>query len=579
MQVFPSILVRVLSRWVASALVIWVGILSSAQPVTAAELAHSLGGVIVYDQSGLGAEHAVVVPYTSYEEFSQTLTIVQPSTQERRLFRHQVIALIPFPNLQSNRTSELDFKDLQDEVAKMREVSKASPNAREVLEPLITEAEAFLTERDADMHFVGGKWVEAGSYGPPKPLIIRTLSGKVYRNVSIQRLRPESIRIIHGTGVANIPVKDLSASELNKLRYDPDRFLVTRKEPVKEEWSLPVDTSWKPTSIQDVERCVVLIETDSGTGSGFLCHHGKHTYIYTNAHVVAAAKDMKMRDKNGTRYTDVLWLEAAAEGFANGDLVRFRLKKPRAHALRMTLDPEAVETGQKVHAIGNSEGTGVIVSIAGEINGVGPDKLEISANIVSGNSGGPIVDAETFEVIGVSTYLTRSREDIWTEGTEFDKVRRFGLRPNQVQSWETYSPEVFANQGHYINLLFDNVLSMMLLQYFEYGTNGVYFNRHLNMEGRWKLGDLLDLQAHNPVIKGLFDLDASLKTTSQFSRSAIISQYTTFLGGALQDVKDQRVAASKNDWAWFFQSTVDDTKLIDVHKELERDLEKFIKSL
>ena len=118
------------------------------------------------------------------------------------------------------------------------------------------------------------------------------------------------------------------------------------------------------------------------------------------------------------------------------DLARFpvNLKEGETAYEIASVDPSNFTT-QNVVAYGNSLGGDVITSLPGTIVGLGNDRLEISCEIVPGNSGGPVVLADSRKVVGVSTYLTDGRLDIWSATTKFSSVRRFATRPDKVTKW------------------------------------------------------------------------------------------------------------------------------------------------
>jgi hypothetical protein len=90
---------------------------------------------------------------------------------------------------------------------------------------------------------------------------------------------------------------------------------------------------------------------------------------------------------------------------------------------------------------GNSLGSGVATELKGRILGVGPEKIEVDAEFVRGNSGSPILDAQG-QVIGVATYVTRTAPgtDWVADNTRFTLTRRFGLRLDKT-TWVKVMPD------------------------------------------------------------------------------------------------------------------------------------------
>ena len=98
-----------------------------------------------------------------------------------------------------------------------------------------------------------------------------------------------------------------------------------------------------------------------------------------------------------------------------------RLRRPRHHtpgaprgpATPLELDQSriSVKIGDAIVVLGNSGGGGVVTKLEGKLVGIGPDRIEVSAEFIPGNSGSPIIHVPTGKVIGIATYLTRRYEE------------------------------------------------------------------------------------------------------------------------------------------------------------------------
>ena len=94
--------------------------------------------------------------------------------------------------------------------------------------------------------------------------------------------------------------------------------------------------------------------------------------------------------------------------------------------------------GDEVVVVGNSEGAGVIREIPGRVIGIGPDRIEVDAQFVSGNSGSPILLKSTGRVIGIATFMQIPRGGAGTNSPlSLNEVRRFGYRLDTVAKWIT----------------------------------------------------------------------------------------------------------------------------------------------
>ena len=145
-------------------------------------------------------------------------------------------------------------------------------------------------------------------------------------------------------------------------------------------------------------------------GSGFFFDNG---YVLTNAHVVFAnvyeeanvipAKSVSLNFKGGQRQSaEVVYSDI------EGDmaLLKTALSCPKvAHIAK-----KMPETGEAIFAVGNSAGEGMCILegiVADQLRKVeGLDFMMISANIVGGNSGGPIFSNKG-EVVGIVTLGSR----------------------------------------------------------------------------------------------------------------------------------------------------------------------------
>lgn len=165
-----------------------------------------------------------------------------------------------------------------------------------------------------------------------------------------------------------------------------------------------------------------IVEGETGCGSGFIAaSNDGNKYFYTNKHVVEGQKKISVRLLNGGKVA--LGVFQYAEGL---DIVRFSVDDTYAS---LAIIDDVPSIGDKIFVVGNSTGAGVVTEESGAVLGVGPDRIEVSAKFVPGNSGSPILD-EHGNVIGIATYAAIfAYEDDWRfAGTRYANVRRFALR-------------------------------------------------------------------------------------------------------------------------------------------------------
>ncbi|RBP46493.1 trypsin-like peptidase [Roseimicrobium gellanilyticum] len=276
------------------------------------------------------------------------------------------------------------------------------------------------------------------------------VGSKVFTNATVLSVTEQGVKIAHDAGVSLLAFEHLP--EVWKGKYTPPKKQespsspATVAPPVQPAAPAQPGVSGAVVSSFDPQH-LVFIKTDKGVGSGFIAKADKITYVYTNAHVLCgepgsfATKIESITTAAGKKLAlpvDLELSETFDPNAPNGleDLARFEVVVEATSGLYEIGKADSVpELNKEVIAYGNSLGGSVITGLDGKIVGVGTDRIEIDCEIVPGNSGGPVVLGGTKTILGVSTYLTDGKRDIWAKGTTFEKVRRFAIRPEQVTKW------------------------------------------------------------------------------------------------------------------------------------------------
>lgn len=177
-------------------------------------------------------------------------------------------------------------------------------------------------------------------------------------------------------------------------------------------------------------QAMIIVEGDEGRGSGFVVKMNGKTYLITNSHVVRGNRNVRFKDlHNDELATGPLEIAEKA------DAVRATVTGV-TEALELEPQVDKVKIGDEVIVAGNSEGEGVVREIPGKVVGIGPDRLEVDAPFVPGNSGSPILLKSTGKIIGVATYLKfPDRNKGGKSPFSLNEVRRFGYRLDTVAKW------------------------------------------------------------------------------------------------------------------------------------------------
>lgn len=204
---------------------------------------------------------------------------------------------------------------------------------------------------------------------------------------------------ILGTLNRKLPPINSVLSSLNKL-IDPNQspqVFAGREPSPSSSYALP-DTSAYATMLAQARTSVVKVE---GLGCGGLVDGSGFVYslgrIATNAHVVAGVRSPKVIDANGTHNATVVWFDA------NNDIAVLSVTDLAGNPL--PLDTNDTTNGTPVFALGYPGGGNYTVQpgvVQDQFIALGQDiygqqrttrtVYSVQANIVPGNSGGPLVD-------------------------------------------------------------------------------------------------------------------------------------------------------------------------------------------
>ena len=180
-----------------------------------------------------------------------------------------------------------------------------------------------------------------------------------------------------------------------------------------------------------VKDKIALIKCREGSGTGFLLGMDGKTYLVSNEHVVRSVGEIEARLIDGTS----LQLGEFSVASDGRDLARFEVLNGPYSPL--TLRESLPNVNEQVTVYGNSLGGGVATESKGFIQGVGPKRIETNAEIVSGNSGSPLIDSDG-KVVGVAAFivgghLVNDKDRFFNRDTRYaDHVRRFAVRLAEV---------------------------------------------------------------------------------------------------------------------------------------------------
>lgn len=295
---------------------------------------------------------------------------------------------------------------------------------------------------------------------PGLPLGEIEVEGKKYLAAEVRSISEDSIGLLHKGGVVRVKSDQLPISIREALAIDqmtPSHsetlnLLASLRSKREEHTSVTLPSGSSKTVLpeggqmpqiatstydENALKSVAVISTDVGSGTGFIAQQGDTFYFYTNFHVIDGASSGKAVLSDGQLIVLPSEVQVADELEAY-DLVRFRVSPPKGVTpLQIASSQDDVRAGEKIIALGNSGGAGVIPLLQGHIKATGPYAIEIDAEFVQGNSGGPVLRDGTHLVLGVVTKFMFPDKHLAVRGTRFDSVRRICLRPERIKKWRS----------------------------------------------------------------------------------------------------------------------------------------------
>ena len=266
-----------------------------------------------------------------------------------------------------------------------------------------------------------------------------------------------------GSSAEQLPTPDIDATVEARMEATLTAMSDSTAAPITEPTPTPRPTATptpRPTAtpsfsdiVERVRPSVVLVQTDSGSGSGVIFDvDNQFAYVVTNYHVIADASRIVVTVNDSPTYA------AEARGFDSSyDLAVLRIQCSNCKEVPFGRSAD-LQTGIEVMVVGYPEGSvsGEASVTRGFVSAIGPHSLyqwgetiQTDAAINPGNSGGPMFSL-TGEVVGINTFkqfqhsdgrgaealgfaipaatvqeqVSRLREGVYVEGFDFEVQAR-----------------------------------------------------------------------------------------------------------------------------------------------------------
>lgn len=204
------------------------------------------------------------------------------------------------------------------------------------------------------------------------------------------------------------------------------------------------------------------------SGSGFLCEIKGVKFLVTNIHVIEAANaltdiSVRTRDNVSVELSNAYIVQ-------DRDICVFKLKEnSKLKFLRVSDDVSKVRPKDAIYLLGYPLGGGVLRKSEGTLDGIGSKLLELDCSAFSGNSGGPVFDAVSGEVIGVLTKAEIVPNDRFTKLAREkltnpikDDIRAYATRLDTIEmsNWEPLVWHIWKDEKERI---YDHMNSLLAI--------------------------------------------------------------------------------------------------------------------
>ena len=178
-------------------------------------------------------------------------------------------------------------------------------------------------------------------------------------------------------------------------------------------------------------------------GSGVAIEEDGRHYVYTAKHVLFDKKNNNALPKK--LYATTIKGESFVIDLAdieipchNHDAARIVLPKPICREMRLADHPPRYE--ERIFVFGDARGAGVMCAEAGKVVALGPLEFEITADAISGMSGGPVVDLDG-RVVGLcqkgrATTARKNGVEVVSD-SRYLKLRNFASTLHNIK-WQRF---------------------------------------------------------------------------------------------------------------------------------------------
>jgi hypothetical protein len=202
----------------------------------------------------------------------------------------------------------------------------------------------------------------------------------------------------------------------------------------------------KPIDVAQ-QNALVIIEGDYASGSGFVTKLHDQFFVVTNQHVLSGNKHITMTTLDGKK----LPTNGELYGAIGYDVAIVKIPDGQTKTyLEILDDPRTnAKVEDQVTIPGNALGARVTTQLNGRLIAIGPELVEVSAQLEHGISGSPIIDRNADKVIGIATMSRTYRVSADNSGSATE-TRWYGYRVDNIdpnKGWVKMDWARFGEEG------------------------------------------------------------------------------------------------------------------------------------
>jgi hypothetical protein len=293
-----------------------------------------------------------------------------------------------------------------------------------------------------------------------------------------------------------------------------------------------------PTSLEEALECVFFVTTFGAdgkplkSGSAFVLEEKGVQWIHTNAHVIDGAARIEFKDLKGNVVTGFGRFAcysvgsgevemAAGQGKGNapairygGDGVRLELKRSREIAFSLHGAPDGIEKGHAVITLGDNDGDKTLETLEGEVVSSTGKVVLTTCKTKHGSSGGTLIDAKSFEVIGLNTWGvpadTKPLDSLWLDDPGVLAADCAGASLLHQASWTELPAREFLKGAGQVKSYLDTVRMLSLIYHTTPTKSGVTLKLDEPFAGPVTYRLAFDRYKRHPILRPVVELNEKL---------------------------------------------------------------------